>query len=912
MGCSPSKGQRFTGALEPSSSARWLLQEDQEDSQPKREENTGNRDSACHLCEDTKLPVTCQEKSPSPVELTPVLLNSAETQDGENGIVFQQRRTQVNTTVEEQRGNAEETRSSKSEEGRHSEAEELPLALFKADFRDRDLAQANPGADGHISPSVSKYEALKNLLHQVTQTHRSLQPMTDLMAQHYEEINHQLEVMAEEGETLLREHENNLARIQPADQLQHVIQYTSAKPILGADSAGGSGYSALEDAVVYFATLSTLLHEKLRAKRAAEQRLAQVVARVGAMGPQRKHAPEDGSLHSEDSGIGAESESLNGFERPQRHADNSELHRFEHRHQECNQSVSINSNCSSAGDGRSLNRAKRATSLGNIAPHWLKQGMEQKPKSLQMVTSAGTKRSPPVNSALRRSWSVGSLCHQIGGTTLPQQCHHQQLSSTMGEAVSRVAVGYSVCSPLNKKFEQEGRQLQHPVLLASSPSQKKTSHCSQARHRRHSSQELEMGEKEKEGDVEGRTKGRKGDRALRVMPPPSPALITPELYSNSSVKRLINTFNCRENSNQTHNPSNASVISQGARKYDAPNKPGKTESYDTISDYNWQMGCRTYIKVEDSDVDPLPPPPPEVMMDNSFSRTDRSPDREGKVGMPSRACVASQHLHSSRQKVTSPSSCCSLHHQDTVAGSWARPDSLQESECDPKKEEADDLYHRDHKIIYLQDSAESSMNIVQTGQDRKIPLSLGSRVGTQGGSDGHSNGDTTILPAIRQPVTNPPISRKLKSSSQNLPRTLVVSQLATGSPEGSSSAPFNLPLLPSGQAGLISLASSPQSMPSAGLNHEVSHEVGTPVAMQSMSFQDAAQRETWVTSQSPTLPRPWGETPRSKLSLSAYSPQPFVRRCLSDRKPAGSALSRMSMTALSKVNQSQSRESALR
>ncbi|GLD56329.1 uncharacterized protein AKAME5_000868600 [Lates japonicus] len=103
----------------------------------------------------------------------------------------------------------------------------------------------------------------------------------------------------------------------PPDLLQQLLQYTTQRMRNVGQSVGGIGDSALEEAVEYFASVSELLEEKLKVKRAVETRLMQLLSRI-EMASLRKPGPEDCALFSEDSGIGAESESLAGSERRHR------------------------------------------------------------------------------------------------------------------------------------------------------------------------------------------------------------------------------------------------------------------------------------------------------------------------------------------------------------------------------------------------------------------------------------------------------------------------------------------------------------------------------------------------------------------------------------------------------------------
>lgn len=203
----------------------------------------------------------------------------------------------------------------------------------KVDFPEP-LVKAHQAAYAFLNPNINKYDVVLGLLEQATQTQVSVQPMVAFMALRYEEIILCLEDMADEGEKVLKENGENLAwpsqmrnlssstpmksgctnTEPPPDLLQQLLQYTTQRMRNVSQAVGGIGDSAIEEAVEYFASVSELLEEKLKVKQAAETRLMQLLSCI-EMASLRKPGPEDSALFSEDSGIGAESESLAGSER---------------------------------------------------------------------------------------------------------------------------------------------------------------------------------------------------------------------------------------------------------------------------------------------------------------------------------------------------------------------------------------------------------------------------------------------------------------------------------------------------------------------------------------------------------------------------------------------------------------------
>ncbi|XP_050928045.1 LOW QUALITY PROTEIN: uncharacterized protein LOC108899301 [Lates calcarifer] len=203
------------------------------------------------------------------------------------------------------------------------------IIQMKVDFPPN-MVRAHQAAFAFLNPNISKYETLLGLLEQAAQTQLSLQPMMSALVIRFEEINQALEEMAEEGELMLKQHGDYMAFAiwddgtssnspnPPPDLLQQLLQHSTEKMRLVGCSVQALGDSTLEEALEYFSSLSKLLAEKLQAKQAAEQRLAHVLAQVEGAA-MRKSNPEDSALHSEDSGIGGENESLTGSERHRRH-----------------------------------------------------------------------------------------------------------------------------------------------------------------------------------------------------------------------------------------------------------------------------------------------------------------------------------------------------------------------------------------------------------------------------------------------------------------------------------------------------------------------------------------------------------------------------------------------------------------
>lgn len=251
------------------------------------------------------------------------------------------------------------------------------LSGQKVDFPEL-LVQAHQAAYAFLNPGITKYDIILGLLEEAAQTQVSVQPMVAFMALRYEEVIQGLEEMADEGEKVLKEHGDHLAwpsqmknlsssvplkassanMEPPPDLLQQLLQYTMQRMQAVSHSVAGIGDTALEEAIVYFASVSEILMEKIRIKRLVETRLMKLLSRI-EMASLRKPRPEDSALFSEDSGIGAESESLAGSER-------------QRRRESCGSSGTNSTTLVSPGGQTTVNENKRGVSrqmhTGKISP----------------------------------------------------------------------------------------------------------------------------------------------------------------------------------------------------------------------------------------------------------------------------------------------------------------------------------------------------------------------------------------------------------------------------------------------------------------------------------------------------------------------------------------------------------------
>lgn len=348
MGCSPSKGNNFAtlGTMKKGRMLPFVPQdkdphhEDERNYKPTGSTNGDIKEKkgALHIQTSQEEQMTPQKKRPVPkqVNVEAVTINKLENQVMNNSTVSLRKEKIMDKQDLVDKKACKKTKKNSKGAKTPKRKDVVKNKMFtdqKVDFPEP-LVEAHQAAYAFLNPSINKYDSLLGLLEQVTQTQVSVQTMVAFMALRYEEIIEGLGEMADEGEKLLKEHGEHLAWTSqmknlssspprksgsvigqpPPDLLQQLLQYTTQRMRNVSCTVGGIGDSALEEAVEYFSSVSELLEEKLRAKHAAEVRLMQLLTRI-EMASLQKPGPEDSALFSEDSGIGAENESLNGSEK---------------------------------------------------------------------------------------------------------------------------------------------------------------------------------------------------------------------------------------------------------------------------------------------------------------------------------------------------------------------------------------------------------------------------------------------------------------------------------------------------------------------------------------------------------------------------------------------------------------------
>ncbi|XP_040917121.1 photoreceptor cilium actin regulator [Toxotes jaculatrix] len=870
MGCSPSKGNNF-GTLGSMRKSRMLPPSPQESPRQPPREDGDNLNSTASTDVDTKERNTAgqtqvfqkeahmtPQKKRSVTELAPEAVNMDKlgSQGMDNNMVSQRKEKNYDKQdVTEKKTGRKPKKTNRGAKVLKKKDKDKPSAEHKVDFPEP-LVKAHQAAYAFLNPSINKYDILLGLLEQATQTQGSVQPMVAFMALRYEEIIQGLEEMADEGEKVLKENGEHLAwpsqmknlssspplksgsaNIEPPpDLLQQLLQYTTQRMRNVSQTISGLGDSALEEAVEYFASVSELLEEKLKVKRAVETRLMQLLTRI-EMASLRKPGPEDSALFSEDSGIGAESESLAGSERRHRREscestgtnrttpvspmgytsmnsrkgvsrqklqsqispsvsltslnslgsictimandqrdsllgsislddgeedDNDDeemdtgmgdvqvglrkrsnsspvdcvqqhLRRLPPKRIENPQNVEMTLKMKNAISGRiqfvpSQNPSAKTKAVGSPKTsrrQWADEAEQspRRPQTAAPVRKAVVKKTPVARE--QRSRSAESLRSKGEDPTLLELERTQKDLSQRLQKMSKSKAGVNTRTVPSKQ-NQGSSPAQSPAINRKNPSLEKNSNPQPFKNKadltRHNNKKQEV-TSDVEEDKQKNKKTFKGP--VKATPPPSPPS-SPRPSSGlhrgrNSVKKLIDTFS--QGIEELDSPKVLGPL-KGVRKCGVPVLPGLGNVEAVLS--AGITSCRpesiSSEKTDDLDLDSLPPPPLEVLMDNSFEgaqslSTGVAGDGATKTGKSLlKRTVVSQRLRASVQSVTVlPSkgglppaskviSLARADQQDTSAPTKvSQPDA--KLEADPGKEK-DSLYQQAKKTIHLRHSSD--------------------------------------------------------------------------------------------------------------------------------------------------------------------------------------------------------------
>uniref|UniRef100_A0A3Q2YSB5 Photoreceptor cilium actin regulator n=1 Tax=Hippocampus comes TaxID=109280 RepID=A0A3Q2YSB5_HIPCM len=922
----------------------------------------------------------------------------------ENSTVMQKKdKTRVKQEDPDRKLGKKTRRSSRGVKVLKNKEKEVP----KIDFPEP-LVKAQQAAYAFLNPSINKYDVVLGLLEQATQTQTFLQPMVSFMALRFEEIIQALEEIVEEGEKMLKENGEHLAwpTIEhPPDLLQQLLQYTTQRMQNVSQTVGGIGDSALEEAVEYFASVSELLEEKLRVKRVVETRIMRLTSRI-ELASLRKLGPEDSALFSEDSGIGAESESLAGSEKHRRRVScesgstnrSAPFSPMESTSSKCfphfmdgetgngqlgmrKQSNSSLVNCEqqkprrlpskrienaknvemtikmknaiggkmqfvhppSAGakpkvagspktgrgqwtdeKGPSLKRSQTTARRSGVKTTPLAK--ERRSRSAEFLRSKG--EDPPLPELERSQKKISQKLQKINKSKEITKGNTKTLSSTQDQRISQAASPKMNprCSPLENDGNLRERVAPMKCITKTFGSTTNT----------------EEDDKQKDKDTQ------KG--LVKATPPPSPPL-SPRPSSGlcrgrNSVKKLIDTFS--QGIEEMDSPKVLGPL-RGVRKCGVPVLPGLGNVTAFLS--TGKTSCRSQStsseKTDPLDLDSLPPPPLEVLMDNSFEsivsgsggaevaiKSVKSPMvKRASLSQRLRASVKSGPVLPSKGGVPNCSKGIfpgDFDNQVTVTqANVSQPDV--KTDIDNGKEKKSSLLQQARRNRYLKHSSDTHSEKSSTNYEAACQSA------SQEDSTTLQEIDNLLMAGVNTTVPqvppssescSHPLATSLLSKGRILPSTPTTSKSShrrlpsphnfkkSPTPPSSATPPVNRNLTtpPEGQRSLpsppvlrhnIFNSSYPLKAPSPPASPKVqrwsrensteesarltsnARSVFCPISaslFEAQPFISSQLSEAWTAVGGPLLSNICGK--RGRSSASVRGPQLFIRRSLSERRPS--------------------------
>lgn len=187
----------------------------------------------------------------------------------------------------------------------------------KVDFPEP-LVKAHQHAYTYLHSCLFKFEAILSLTHQATQTQELLQPMVSFLLLCFDEVNQLLGEISKDGEVLLQEVREDLAGPlrkgeagEQPDLLQQLLQYTVSRLQVLSGTVASLTSSFLEGSSSYLQATASHLGRKLSMKRGVDERLLRALGQLESLASGHSdHRVQGLPLCSEDSGIGADSESV--------------------------------------------------------------------------------------------------------------------------------------------------------------------------------------------------------------------------------------------------------------------------------------------------------------------------------------------------------------------------------------------------------------------------------------------------------------------------------------------------------------------------------------------------------------------------------------------------------------------------
>ncbi|XP_062889039.1 photoreceptor cilium actin regulator-like [Mobula hypostoma] len=228
-------------------------------------------------------------------------------------------------------GNTIQQSKSSRKKGRHAAKQTKSVKLrSRSQSRGEDeekvnfptsLVEAHQAAYAYLNTSLSKYDTILSLADQATQTQLMLQQMVSFLTLRFEEINKMLEEIAADGEWLVRHVGPHLTwptekadlKEQP-DLLQQLLLYTVNKMQATNGTVTSLTATVLRETCDYLRSATSIFQRRFLMKQQADERLQALIDRLGACTMQPVHTrPRDATLYSEDSGIGADTDTTKEY-----------------------------------------------------------------------------------------------------------------------------------------------------------------------------------------------------------------------------------------------------------------------------------------------------------------------------------------------------------------------------------------------------------------------------------------------------------------------------------------------------------------------------------------------------------------------------------------------------------------------
>ncbi|XP_075811282.1 photoreceptor cilium actin regulator [Microtus pennsylvanicus] len=198
----------------------------------------------------------------------------------------------------------------------------IPESKGQVDFPEP-LVKAHQHTYAYLHASLSRYEAILRLVQQASHTRELLQPMLSFLLLCFQEVSQLLGEISKDGEVLLQEVRGDLAwpsrtgePWEQPDLLQQLLQYTVNKLQAVHGTVADLTGTLLESSSSCLSTAASHLKGKLSTQRGIDEGLLRALGQLESLTTGHGDPGLPGPpLCSEDSGIGADNESVQSMEK---------------------------------------------------------------------------------------------------------------------------------------------------------------------------------------------------------------------------------------------------------------------------------------------------------------------------------------------------------------------------------------------------------------------------------------------------------------------------------------------------------------------------------------------------------------------------------------------------------------------